>query len=208
MSITTTKKIKPENLSKALIIFIKNIEKGKVKTRLASTVGDDKALQIYQALLNHTREVATKVSATRHLFYSNRIEEDEWSKNDFEKYIQKGEDLGIRMANGFKKAFEKNDKVVIIGSDCASLTPQIVNQAFEKLEENDFVIGPAQDGGYYLLGMNKFMPSVFENIEWSTESVFEKTIQNIEYLNKKYDLLPTLSDIDYEEDWLKYGWEI
>jgi rSAM/selenodomain-associated transferase 1 len=208
LSITTNKKIKPENLSKALIIFIKNIEKGKVKTRLASTVGDDKALQIYQALLNHTREVATKVSATRHLFYSNRIAEDEWSKNDFEKYIQEGEDLGIRMANGFKKVFEKNDNVVIIGSDCASLTPQIVNQAFEKLEENDFVIGPAQDGGYYLLGMNKFMPSVFENIEWSTESVFEKTIQNIEHLNKKYDLLPTLSDIDYEEDWLKYGWEI
>ena len=195
-------------MKNALIIFIKNIEKGKVKTRLAATVGDDKALQIYQALLGHTRKVASEVGAIRYLFYSSHLEKDEWPEKDFEKHVQTGDDLGIRMANGFKKVFEKNKNVVIIGSDCASLNSNILKRAFTLLTKTDFVVGPAQDGGYYLLGMNEYEPSVFENIEWSTESVFSKTIENIELLNKKYALLPVLSDIDYEEDWLKYGWKL
>jgi glycosyltransferase A (GT-A) superfamily protein (DUF2064 family) len=88
------------------------------------------------------------------------------------------------------------------------LTSDILKEAFGLLNNHDFVIGPAQDGGYYLIGMNAFEPSVFENMEWSTETVFKKTIEKIKVLNKRYALLPTLSDIDYEEDWLKYGWEI
>ena len=195
-------------MENALIIFIKNIEKGKVKTRLAATVGDEKALKIYQALLEHTRKVASNANADRYLFYSSHLEKDDWSELDFQKRIQSGNDLGIRMANAFEEIFKKHKKAVIIGSDCASLTSEILNQAFELLTKNDFVIGPAQDGGYYLLGMSQFMPSVFENIEWSTGSVFEKTIENIGLLDKNYALLPELSDIDYEEDWVKYGWEI
>ncbi|MCR9287450.1 TIGR04282 family arsenosugar biosynthesis glycosyltransferase [Saprospiraceae bacterium] len=192
----------------ALLIFIKNIEKGKVKTRLAATVGEERALQIYQALVGHTRKVGLGIDVTRYLFYSSYLERDDWSSDDFEKYLQEGKDLGIRMVNAFKKAFEKNEKVIIIGSDCASLTSDILKEAFGLLNNHDFVIGPAQDGGYYLIGMNAFEPSVFENMEWSTETVFKKTIEKIKVLNKRYALLPTLSDIDYEEDWLKYGWEI
>ncbi|MEM6966273.1 MAG: TIGR04282 family arsenosugar biosynthesis glycosyltransferase [Bacteroidota bacterium] len=189
-----------------LIIFIKNIEKGKVKTRLAATVGDDRALEIYKTLLAHTRKVTTAVDAERFLFYSSFIEKkDEWSEDFFIKKIQRGDDLGARMVNAFSEVLKKQDKVVIIGSDCISLTPKILQMAFEKLDEVPFVIGPTFDGGYYLLGMNRLETSLFENMEWSTASVFPTTIQRIEALGEKYFSLPQLSDIDYEEDWVKYG---
>ena len=193
----------------ALLIFIKNIEKGKVKTRLAATVGDDRALEIYQALLEHTRKIATAIDVERYLFYSQFIEEnDEWSKEDFQKVVQTDGGLGDKMAAGFQHAFQHHKKVVIVGSDCASLTEKIVQDAFDILENKDFVIGPAIDGGYYLIGMRQFFPEIFQNIEWSTDAVFPDTVGIIEGMDKTYGLLPELSDIDYEEDWEKYGWEI
>ncbi len=193
----------------AIIIFIKNIEKGKVKTRLAATVGDEQALKIYQALLGHTRKVASAVDAERFLFYSSFIEkEDEWSDEFFNKKLQSKGDLGTRMSKAFEEVLEKNEKAIIVGSDCASLTPEILKLALDKLDEVPFVVGPTFDGGYYLLGMNRFEPSVFENIEWSTESVFPTTLSRIKDLGEECFLLPKLSDIDYEEDWVKYGWPL
>lgn len=193
----------------AIIIFIKNIEKGKVKTRLAATVGDDQALKIYEALLGHTQKVVRAVDAERFLFYSSFVEdEDEWSSDFFHKKVQSQGDLGSRMSDAFQEVLEKKEKAIILGSDCASLTPEIVKMALDKLDEYPFVIGPTFDGGYYLLGMNSFEPSVFENIEWSTETVFPKTLLRMASLEKRCFFLPQLSDIDYEEDWVKYGWEI
>lgn len=191
-----------------LLIFIKNPIKGKAKTRLAATVGDDEALRIYLELLKHTRHIATEVDAHRNLFYSHFIDNsDEWDNSDFDKQIQIEGDLGEKMAVGFRAAFEKGaTKAVIVGSDCASLTKEIVDAAFAKLETHDFVIGPAEDGGYYLIGMTVFTPEIFQNITWSTEQVLPQTIEIITNKNKSYAFLPTLSDIDYEEDWLKYGW--
>lgn len=198
-----------KNNNSALLIFIKNIEKGKVKTRLAATVGDDRALEIYQALLGHTRKIAESVEVNRYLFYSEFIEKnDDWSNDDFQKLVQIKGDLGDKMAAGFQYAFQKNEKVVIVGSDCASLTEEIVRNAFAILEDKDFVIGPALDGGYYLIGMRQFSPEVFQNIVWSTETVFRDTVKKIEKMGKNYGLLPELSDIDFEEDWKLYGWEI
>jgi len=195
--------------NKALLIFIKNPELGKAKTRIAKTVGDEKALQVYLELLKHTRKVATQVEANRYLFYSQFIDRnDDWDNALFDKKLQAKLDLGARMSAAFQKAFEGNEKVVIIGSDCASLNIEMIKQAFQALETDDFVIGPAEDGGYYLLGMNNFQPVVFQNIEWSTEQVLPRTIEHIIDLDATYTLLPTLSDIDYWEDWLKYGWEI
>jgi rSAM/selenodomain-associated transferase 1 len=162
----------------SIIIFIKNIERGKVKTRLAATVGDDQALKIYEALLEHTQKV------------------------------QSQGDLGSRMSNAFLDVFEVDGKAIIVGSDCASLTPEIIKTALEKLDEYPFVVGPTFDGGYYLLGMNSYEPSVFEDIEWSTETVFPTTLLRMASLKKRCFFLPQLSDIDYEEDWLKYGWLI
>ena len=192
----------------ALLIFIKNIEKGKVKTRLAATVGDDMALKIYKELLRHTRTISLSLNVDRYLFYSQSIENDDWSTDHFEKRIQEGDDLGSKMSSAFRQITSTHQKCIIIGSDCASLTTEIVDEAFVKLDTNDFVIGPALDGGYYLLGMKSFHPEVFENINWSTAEVLQQTTNQIQKLQKSYALLPPLSDIDYEEDWEKYGWKI
>lgn len=197
------------NTETALLIFVKNPEKGKVKTRLAETLGQDCALKIYLALLEHTRAVALQVNVDRLLFYSSFVEKnDGWSTGDFIKYTQQGADLGARMLHAFQSAFEKYRKVVIIGSDCANLTPAIVREAFEQLDYFPFVIGPATDGGYYLLGMTTPEPSLFLNMEWSTDEVLSNTLERIASLGKDYYLLPELSDIDYAEDWEQYGWEL
>jgi len=193
----------------ALLIFIKNAEKGKVKTRLAKTVGDEKALEIYQALLAHTRQVALATPAHRLLFYSKYIvDNDDWPREAFQKYLQRGQNLGERMQNGFAQALEQHDKAVIIGSDCASLTAGIVEEAFAKLDEHPYVIGPAMDGGYYLLGMRTHTPELFQDIAWSTAEVASATLAKIEALGKSCYQLPTLSDIDHWEDWECYGWEL
>jgi len=194
---------------KALLIFIKNAEKGKVKTRLAKTVGDEKALQIYQELLRYTREVSLKVEADRFLFYSNFIpDSDHWEIADFKKLVQDGEGLGQRMSNAFQYVFQSHNRALIIGSDCATLTPDIIQKAYDSLENHSFVLGPAKDGGYYLLGMRDFDAAVFENMEYSVASVLDETIKRIKDLGKSYFLLPELSDIDTEEDWNKYGWKV
>ena len=187
-----------------LIIFIKNPKLGKVKTRLAVTVGDEKALSIYKKLLDFTQKLAISLPCERLLFYSDEIEtNDNWSNIFFQKNKQHGNDLGERMKNAFQKTLLTSKKAVIIGSDCAELTKEILENAFDALEKNDFVIGPAEDGGYYLIGMNYFEPSVFENINWSTEEVLPKTLEKIAHLERKVALLPTLSDTDNEEDWKK-----
>ncbi|NRB46227.1 MAG: glycosyltransferase [Saprospiraceae bacterium] len=194
---------------RALIIFVRNPELGKVKTRLAQTLGDQRALDIYLALLQHTREIAERIDTDRLVFYSHFIDmEDDWSNTAFEKFLQISGDLGDKIHSGFEKAFEKHSKVLIIGSDCASLTEAIVEEGFKALETHDFVLGPALDGGYYLLGMNQFSPSLFEDIPWSTDQVAALSLDKMKALGGSCHLLPTLSDIDYAEDWEKYGWEI
>ena len=197
-------------MTPTLLIFIKNPELGKAKTRLAQSVGDERALQIYQALLGHTRSIAQQVPAQRMLFYSSFIDgEDQWPLTHFDKYLQASGDLGTRMTMAFEQAFEQGGgPVLIIGSDCAQLTADIIQQGITSLAENDFVIGPAEDGGYYLIGMQHFRPEVFQAIEWSTEQVFAQTQAIIEQHGWSLALLPTLSDIDYEEDWEKHGWQI
>lgn len=193
-----------ELLSKNLLmIFVRNPELGKVKTRLAKTVGDEKALEIYTNLLKHTREVAMLCAAEKAVFYSHFIDDyDNWSNVSFQKYIQEGgADLGLRMLNAFRLGFEKGyEKVVIIGSDCLQLTENNLNEAFFALDKNDVVIGPATDGGYYLIGMKQVQEEFFDNKKWSTENVFLDTLLDVEKLGLTYQLLDTLSDIDLEED--------
>lgn len=194
---------------KALIVFIKNIQAGKVKTRLAATVGDEMAVKIYQALLERTQEAAQNVEAERFVFYSSFIEKnDGWKVADFTKKKQRGEGIGERMSNAFIDTLPMVKKVILCGGDIAGISAEILNGGLEKLEEFDFVLGPALDGGYYLIGMKEPEPAVFENIEWSTSTVAKRTLENIEQLGKTCYLLPYLSDIDYEEDWIEHGWEI
>lgn len=193
----------------AIIVFIKNPERGRVKTRLAATLGDERALRIYRALMTHTRQVAEAVEAQRFLFYSDFVDEtDEWLPNLFQKDLQHPGDLGQRMAAAFERAFQTADTVLIIGSDCAQLKPDIVNDAIATLRENDVVIGPAEDGGYYMIGMRSYTPQIFEGIEWSTERVLAQTTTMLDQLGLQYAFAPTLSDIDLEADWEKHGWAL
>ena len=192
--------------TRVLILFIRNPELGKVKTRLARNLGDAEALRIYKFLLDKTRAASMEVSAKRHLFYSNFIDEqDLWPNEHFHKRLQATGDLGKRMEAAFEQVFQEGaEKVIIIGSDCPELNGAILEQAFAALEQHDFVLGPTPDGGYYLLGMNHFEPSVFREIEWSTETVREKTLKRIHDLDKSVFLLPELNDIDVAEDWEGY----
>jgi len=189
-------------MDKALIIFAKNLQEGKVKTRLAKDVGVVNAMNIYKYLVEHTRQITSKVSTARLLFYSSFLpESDEWPRYNFEKHLQSGDDLGLRMMNAFSQAFSNGyTRVIIIGSDCFELTSGLLSEAFDQLKNHDFVIGPANDGGYYLLGMNSHHPFLFENKAWSTPSVFNQTVDQINDLGKTVHILPRLSDIDTIDD--------
>lgn len=193
--------------SQALIITIKNPQKGKVKTRLAATMGEERALDIYLALLAHTRRITSLVATQHYLFYSDFVDEkDEWPPRFFIKKLQIGKDIGERMANALEAVLQYHQKAVLVGSDIPGLSVTILELAFEKLSTHDFVIGPAADGGYYLVGMKAFEPSVFKGMTWSTDTVFEKTVEKIESLGKSWYRLPVLSDVDREEDWEKRVW--
>ena len=189
-------------MKKALLIFAKNPVDGKVKTRLAATIGKEQTLFIYQKLIDHTIAVTKELSVDKIVFYSDFIDKkDNWNNALFQKKLQSGNDLGERMKNAFKSSFTAGyEKVVIIGTDCYDLTETIINKAFESLNENDVVIGPAEDGGYYLLGIKKFLPQFFENIEWSTDKVFDQTIAVCNTLGLSTFLLQELNDIDDEDD--------
>jgi len=189
-----------------LIVFIKNPEIGKAKTRLAAEVGDQKALEIYRQLLSYTRFITKKVDVERQVWYSSYIQQnDEWAKDGFEQHIQKGDNLGTRMQEAFRKALldEGCNRVVLIGSDCAELTAGILRDSFRQLKNHDAVLGPATDGGYYLIGMSKFLPHIFEGKSWSTPTVFKETIRDLEKEDASFSILPELNDIDNKSDWEK-----
>lgn len=189
---------------KALIIFTRNPELGKCKTRLAKTIGDENALEVYKFLLNHTASIAKEVKADRYVFYSENIKkEDLWDADIFRKKLQNGDDLGQRMQNAFVDLLEMGyEKVAIIGSDLLDLDAELVNNAFSQLDFNDVVIGPAIDGGYYLLGMKNLYHQVFKNKEWGTSTVLKDTLNDLQ--NCTVHLLKELNDIDTFEDMRDY----
>lgn len=190
-----------------LIIFYRNPVQGKVKTRLAATIGDAKALDIYLRLAAHTRSVTENLPVEMAVFYSDRIEKDDiWTSGSYQKHRQSGATLGERMASAFIGGFAAGySSVCIIGTDCFELTADILQEGFRKLESNDAVIGPAMDGGYYMLGMNSFHPELFQNKSWSTDTVFSDTVADLIALRLRVGQLPALRDIDEEKD-LPSGW--
>lgn len=187
--------------------MIKNPVLGKAKTRIASTAGDDEALRIYKLLLAHTREVTTNTTVDKYLFYSDYLEEDEWSDQVYNKRVQSDGDLGERLRSAFSVLSEDYDKMMVIGSDCAEITPAHIMSAVKALDENDIVIGPVHDGGYYLLGMKGYHPEVITNIEWSTDVVAAQTLSKAEVKGLSHCKIEKLHDIDYHDDWLEFGLE-
>ena len=198
----------PKN-NNAVIVFLKYPKEGNVKTRLAKTIGNYKATQIYSTIVKSLIKSLKKMNDSyTYLFYSNSSEQElvkKWIKGRFIYCEQIGADLGARMSNAFKLVLgQGNNKTLIVGTDIPELSNQIINNAFEKLDDFDIVIGPSPDGGFYLLGMKNYYSSLFEGITYSTDTVFTDTIERIENENLSYFLLDSLQDIDTEVELLSW----
>jgi len=196
----------------AIILFARLPEKGKVKTRLASTLGDDFAYEFYKICAEHAiiecRNLSLEGIST-YFFYDELINEEglkKWAGAGFEFFHQHGKDLGERMMNAFKTVFAAGiGRAVLIGSDIPDISSLIIKQAVESLDNNSLVIGPAKDGGYYLIGMKKLHEFLFNEISWGTENVFTSTIEKIKLNNLSVCLTEELFDIDTEgklKEWL------
>lgn len=203
----------PNAQARILGIFAKAWDPGKVKTRLAKTLGDETASQLYlRLLLLHLMRFANSGEA-RVLAYSPASDE---TRNRFLKLTdsltprpewdfvpQVESDLGARMSCFFEQQFEASDqkrRVVLIGSDAPRLSPEIVDEAFEFLATYDVVFGPSPDGGYYLVGLSSMAESIFQGVDWSTEKVLQQSLDICEAEGLSSALLPELNDIDNEAD--------
>ena len=185
-----------------LIIFLRNPQLGKVKTRLASSIGEVQALEIYNLLLNRTRTITQGLDCDKIVYYSDFIDnDDDWSSTNYKKALQMGDSLGQKMHHAFQQGFDSGyNKIGIIGSDCYELDQHAIEQAFNELNKQDLVVGPASDGGYYLLGIKKMAPSLFKNKLWSTPLVLKDTLKDAEDLGLSVKLLQQLNDVDSEDD--------
>jgi hypothetical protein len=185
-----------------LLIFYRNPELGKVKTRLAATIGNEKALSVYLKLAEHTQKITEGLMADKLVFYSHAIvHKDLWDETIYQKAEQAGENLGERMLHAFQYGFDKGYKhICIIGTDCLELNQEIIEKAFLSLSKYDAVLGPAKDGGYYLLGIQKMYADFFLNKAWSTQTVTHDTLLDMLRLKLSVHLLPLLSDVDVEDD--------
>ncbi|HEY8402479.1 MAG TPA: TIGR04282 family arsenosugar biosynthesis glycosyltransferase [Cytophagaceae bacterium] len=184
-----------------LMVFVQNALLGKMKSKLAKEIGEKQAIEIYLTLLNHTHIISNKPYWDKAVLYSQYIEyNDIWKQSGFFQFVQEGKDKGARMHHAFRLAFNIDyERVVLINSDCLELSEEILQNAFKALEANDVVIGPASDGGYYLIGMNKLYPELFENKVWGDENVLTDTILDLRRLNLSYHLLETLTGMEEQE---------
>ncbi|MBS0000300.1 MAG: TIGR04282 family arsenosugar biosynthesis glycosyltransferase [Cyclobacteriaceae bacterium] len=185
-----------------LIIFIKNSIKGKVKTRLAADLGEDVALKIYKKLMDRTLRSSAPVRTDIYLLFSDYVDlPASIPGRRVTSGLQSGQDLGERMLNAFIDGFKGGYRhICLLGTDCYEISSAIIGEAFEKLTGHDFVLGPSNDGGYYLIGMNSLLEQVFINKPWSTSTVLEKTLHDIIENSCSYELLPELVDVDTRAD--------
>ena len=183
-----------------VLVFAKAPISGTVKTRLAFVIGNKKALWIYTKLLYKTDSELKKLSQDVVVFYHG--EPSTLFKKiflAFQKKIQLGEDLGERMQSAFQWGFDKGyEKILIIGTDLWDLSKPLLENAFKQLDSNDYVIGPASDGGYYLLGCKKFTKHLFTEKKWGSPEVYHQTVK--ELMGKSVAILDEKKDIDTLED--------
>ena len=185
-------------------LFLKAPILGAVKTRLARSIGDEGALMSYcelvEFLLKRIRD--TKV----HIHYTPdgiSLMED-WLRNDYLYHLQVGESLGDRLIHSMEQEFETScEKLIFLGGDCPYVDQARLDEAFAALDANDVVIGPAMDGGYYLIGIKRNRPDLFACIDWGTGSVCETTLNICEREGLSVALLAEESDVDDLESWQK-----
>jgi rSAM/selenodomain-associated transferase 1 len=190
-----------------LLIFAREPVLGRVKTRLAAGIGAAAALAVYRELLALTAAAVAEAQLPATVWLAEAPAgadpaqpRPEWPGLPWR--VQPPPDsLGTRMAQAFEAAFGAGaGRVVIIGTDCPGLNAALLRQAFEHLLSHDLVIGPADDGGYYLLGMNKLEPALFLNKDWSTATVLPDTLADAARLGLRVAQLPTLHDVDSAQD--------
>lgn len=189
------------NPNHILLIFLKYPEPGKVKTRLSQDIGKDKAAEIYSWMAETVVHDLAKSNLHETIIFfdppERKKEVEDWLNVGYRLFPQEGKSLGERMTNAFDKTFPLGaEKAIIIGTDCVEISDEIISQAFDALDLVDVVIGPAEDGGYYLLGMTKPTPEIFDDIDWSTELVLNQTLKKIEEQGLRFVLLKKLRDID------------
>ena len=190
-----------------LLIFAKAPRLGSVKTRLAQELGSEQALLAYCRLL---AVVADQVQEIQHatVYFSPADSEDElrpFFPAHWNFRAQNGADLGERLQNALAASFASGSKrVAVIGADCPYLDSGDIAQAWEALDHNDVVLGPANDGGYWLIAMSKLHHDLFVDIDWGTGSVLAETLARTQQANLKVHLLRTLGDVDTERDWCQF----
>ncbi|MEH2263112.1 TIGR04282 family arsenosugar biosynthesis glycosyltransferase [Nostoc sp.] len=197
----------PVKQKQQLIIFTRYPEPGKTKTRLIPALGNLGAANLQREMTEHTifqvQELQKKIAISMEVRFAggNLQLMQDWLGLDLVYQSQGEGDLGSRMARSLFDAFESGaDKVIIIGTDCPGVNAQILITAFEKLHSFDLVLGPALDGGYYLIGLCQPIPELFANIKWGTAQVFQKTLEIARKINLSHVNLSPLADIDRPED--------
>jgi rSAM/selenodomain-associated transferase 1 len=189
-----------------ILLFLKSPEKGRVKSRLASALGEERTLHIYKSFaLDIIGTLKKRDQPLKICFYPHDSKETvvSWLGEDVSYLPQKGEDLGERMENAFIQIFSEGiEKAVLIGSDIPDLANTVIDEAFSSLERNGAVIGPASDGGYYLIGFrkNSFFSDIFHGISWSAGSVFQKTMKIFRRAGFRVHVLPEWNDVDTLDD--------
>jgi uncharacterized protein len=187
-----------------LIIFTRYPEAGKAKTRLIPALGADGAANLHRQFTEQTLQKALTLLDTAiavHFTGGSLEQMQTWLGGEVQYRSQTAGDLGDRMSHAFMTTFaEGYQSVIIIGTDCPQLTPELLSQAFQALLTHDLVLGATTDGGYYLLGLRQPMPELFVDVAWSTEVVFQQTIAIAQQLGLAIAQLPTLSDVDRPED--------
>jgi rSAM/selenodomain-associated transferase 1 len=181
----------------AILIFIKNPDLGRVKKRLAQSVGDGKALEVYKQMLEHTQQITKSLSSDKFLYYDRLADTtDTWPNSIYQKKTQSGKDMATRIQNALKDVFNAGyEHAIIIGSDCLELDERIIRLAFRQLEHFDYVLGPTKDGGLYLLGVNSQHQKLFKIEGWGTEQLTSQTQKTIQHFNKNCFMLSELSGV-------------
>lgn len=186
-----------------LIVFVKNAVLGTAKTRLAKTIGNDAAFEVYKHLMQVTEQATTGLNnCDVHIYFSTEKDPTRWT--NYTQFVQQGNDLGERMSGAFRQGFELGyQQIVGVGSDLPDLTSEIIDKGLDQLNSNEAVFGPAEDGGYYLIGMRSMIDCIFENKPWSTEGLMEITLNELKSKGHSVGIIETLNDVDTEEDLMK-----
>ncbi len=189
-----------------LVIFAKAPVVGRVKTRLARALGAEAACEVAMTLLRQTFDIAQKTGLPCHLFVDDF--HPLFATTPWPIYRQIDGDLGERMAAVFTELFSTHDRVLLIGSDIASLTVVELQQAAAKLSQTEAVIGPALDGGYWAIGLHRrltvLLSQLFAPLPWGTETVFQNTVTRLQNLNVEWKTLTDGWDVDDFSDYQRY----